>query len=176
LGIGLTTAIYSAAYELVLRPAVMGDANRVVDILHRDPIDGYAGYPESRFSLPDFDDLRSEQTRFSHVTAWYSFGGPIIAQDRAEVLAGEMVDGEYFEVAGVRPALGRLLQSADNMIGVPPVAVISYAFWERWFGSDPAVVGRLLKVGELSFEIIGVTEAGASPSLLMAGYCISYPP
>ncbi len=159
LGIGATTSIYSAAYELVLRPAVMGNPDTVVDIYNREPLEGSGYvYPEQRFSIPDFEDLHAQQTRFSRMSAWTGWGGPITTAERAEVVQGEAVDGEFFSVVGVGASLGRLIQTIDNDPGAPDVVVISYAFWERWFGGDPTVIGRRLRIREKTFEIVGVAE------------------
>ena len=86
-----------------------------------------------------------------------------------------LVTGEYFPLLRLRPALGRLFDESDDRVPMGhPVAVLSHAYWQRRFGSDPAVVGRTITLGRLPFTVVGVTpaeffgaEVGMSPSLYL---------
>ena len=160
LGIGATTAIYSVIYTAVLRPPDIRDVDRVVNIYHADPIamGGLSGTLSS-LSFPDYEDLRRAQTSFSAVTAWARFRQAVFVEGSSDYLIGEMVGGEYFEVMGVDAAVGRTIQPADDRLGAPPVALISDALWRRKFGADPAAVGKTLKLGPVTFEVVGVAPA-----------------
>jgi len=167
LGIGATTAVYSAVYSIVLRPHGIRDVDEVVNIYHKKPP---GSGPMLWLSWPDYQDLQKQQTQFSHITAWATFRNAVIGPGPAERIVGEMVGGEYFEVLRVRTQMGRPLQPADDRPDAPAVVVISHSFWQRWFGGDPSVIGRRLRIGDELFEIVGVTEAGFRgvnlPSLL----------
>jgi len=169
LGIGVTTAIYSAVYALVLRQDSIKDIDRVVNIYHRQP-DPTGWQSEMLFSWPDFQDLRVQQSHFISMTGWSQFGGPIVDGNDSEVIRGEKVDGSYFTVVEAQPVLGRLLQDADDETGAPAVAVISHAFWQRWFRGDPTIIGHRIRIGNQIFEVVGVVEPRfrgvASPNLM----------
>jgi len=157
LGIGATTAIYSVVHAVVLQPHGLRDPERVVNIYHRRPP---GSLPMIGISLPDFRDLQAQQTQFSHVTAWWRFREPVVANGRAELLMGEVVSGGYFDVVGARPSQGRLLQPSDDEPGSEDAIVISDRFWKSWFESDEAVVGRVMRIRGRPFRIIGVVEPG----------------
>jgi predicted permease len=155
LGIGATTAIYSVVYAAVLRPPDIPGFERVANLYHRDPRRGGSG-PTLLLSRPDYEDYRAAQTSFGFLAAWRRFRLPLAANGSAELLMGEAVGGEYFSVVGVRPALGRLIQPLDDAVEAPRVIVLSDALWRRWFAADPAVVGRAVKLGGETFEVVGV--------------------
>jgi predicted permease len=155
LGIGATTAIYSAV-DTVFRPPFMRDIDRVVNIYHSRPF-GASG-PMMWVSWPDYEDLKSGQTRLEHLTAWTRFRHAVTARGRTELIMGELVEGEYFPLVGVRPALGRLLTPADDQPNAPPVVVMGYAFWQTWFGGDPAVIGETVRIGGELFDVVGVVQ------------------
>ena len=152
LGIGATTAIY-AAVEALLRPPSILEIDRVVNIYHKEP-------PGSRsmilLSWPDYQDLEVQQTSFSQLVPWTLFSLPVVESGRAEVIRGEMVGANYFPLLGVQPELGRLLQPEDDQPSAPSVVVISHTFWQRWFGGNPSVVRRTLRIADEVFEVVGV--------------------
>ena len=78
-----------------------------------------------------------------------------------ERVVGEMVTGNYFDVLGLQPHMGRLLQPSDGLEpGGHPVAVLSYDLWSGRFGGDPAVIGQSIPVGAQPYEIVGVAPPG----------------
>ena len=155
LGIGATTAIYSVVYAAVLRPPDIRDINRVANLYHADPRRGGSG-PTLSLSRADFEDYRAAQTSFQFLAAWQAFRLPLAAEGSAEWVMGESVGGEYFSVVGIQPALGRLIQPADDTPNAPRVIVLSDALWRRHFVADPTVVGHVVKLGGETFEIVGV--------------------
>jgi putative ABC transport system permease protein len=160
LGIGATTAIYSVIYAVMLRPMDVPEADRLVNIYH-SPLTGVAGasLPTIGFSLPDYQDLRSNQTSFSALSAWWRFREVVVASGVGAVVTGEIVGGDYFSMLGVMPLSGRLIRPEDDRPGAPPVVVISEDFWRRHFGADPGAVGRTVKIRDGVFEVIGVAPA-----------------
>jgi predicted permease len=169
LGIGANTAIFSFADALLLRPLPVGDPDRLVALLH---VATPGGTNYSSFSIPDYLDLRDGPDALSglaaHADLQLDLGG--LPPQRVE---SEIVSGNYFEVLGVAPAVGRLFTRDDDREGASaPVVVLSHRLWQRRFGGTPDVVGRSLDVNGRPFTIIGVTPAeligldlGASPEL-----------
>lgn len=155
LGIGATTAIYSVVYAAVLRPPDIRGIDRVANLYHTDPRRGGSGSIVS-LSRADFEDYRAAQTSFEFLAAWQVFRLPLAAEGSAEWLMGEAVGGEYFSVVAIQPALGRVIQPADDTPEAPPVIVLGDSLWRTRFAGDPAVVGRVVRLGGDTFEVIGV--------------------
>mgnify|MGYP001305615053 CR=1 FL=1 len=166
LGIGLNTAVFSAVEAMLLRPlAGVQKPQEVVQI--------YRAFPGERFgslSVPDMFDLRDRTDHlFSGVAAWtFSPLSLTLGGEPTRVL-GHLVSANYFDVLGVRPALGRLfLPEEDRGALAHPVAVLSYSTWQTRFGGDPEIVGRRVVVNGREMEIVGVASRdfrGAMPML-----------
>jgi len=165
LGIGANAAIYSLFDQMLLRALPVHEPDRLVNLAAPGPKPGsttcnQSGDCEVIFSYPMYRDL--ERAELPVTLAAHRVFGASLAFDQ-QSLGGEatMVSGSYFSVLGVRPALGRLLGPGDDeTIGGHPVAVLSHAFWETNFGSDPAVLGRQIVVNGTSMTIVGVAAPG----------------
>ena len=155
LGIGATTAIYSLVYAVVLRPQDIPNIERVANLYHADPRHRASG-GAIWLSRADYEDYRTAQTSFEFIAAWKRFQLPLAATGSADMLTGEAVSGDFFQVVGVQPALGRLIQRADDTAEAPRVIVLSDSLWRRRFAADPAVVGRTVKLRNETFEVVGV--------------------
>jgi len=149
LGISVTTAIYSAILGINRGTVGLANSDEIVTIRQ-------VAERTANFSGPEFAELQAGQTPFLGLASVAMFWTGLSGDGRAELVAGEAVSGDYFPVLGVRPALGRLLQSADDQPGAPPVVVLSHATWRQRFGGDPAVVGRTIRLAGRPFEIVGV--------------------
>jgi predicted permease len=158
LGIGATTAIYSAIHAAILRPPDIPDVDRVVNLYHSNPINT-PGTALRGFSWPDFESLQSTQSSFSQLVAWSLFDAPMIANGTGSVLTGEAVGSDYFSLVGVEATLGRTIQPADDRVGAPPVLVLSHSAWQRDFGGAADIVGRWVELKGHQFQIIGVVPA-----------------
>jgi predicted permease len=152
LGIGSTTAIYSVIRAALGPPSGVTTIDRLVTVTHS----AGGSLPMIALSYGDFQDLRARQTAFQDVAGWSFLRLSLSADGRTGTSWGEIVTGEYFQVLGVRAALGRTLQPADDDASATPVAVISHNTWQRMFGGSPDVVGRLIKANGVPFEIVGV--------------------
>ncbi len=159
LGIGANTAVFSIADAVLLKMLPVRDPERLVrfaqpEILGSGDYDGFG-----------FVSYREMQTAGAPVLDLAGEGWPNTVEAQVEG-AGERVgrtavSGNYFDVLGVRAAMGRTFQaSIDNEIGRHPEAVISYAYWQRRFNLDPAVIGRSIRFGNTPLQIIGVAEPG----------------
>jgi predicted permease len=120
--------------------------------------------PRVSLSIPDFAD-------FGRVAAFDRFVGTArvrvvtLSGQGTERLRGEAVQPHYFELLGVRPLVGRLLQADDHAPGAPPALVLSHGAWQRLYGGDPRLVGRELRTARAVYTIVGVAEPGFDGSV-----------
>lgn len=164
LGIGANTAIFSVINAVLLRTLPIHDPQQLVSL--SDPesagfMNGSPGGERELFSYHEFEELRDQNTVFSGLfgsnsrtlSAPVSFG-PAETGSPANVL---LVSGGYFPVLGVDPAKGSTFSTeVDTGVGAHPVAVISFAFWQRRFQGDSAVIGRQIHIRQLVFDVVGV--------------------
>jgi predicted permease len=152
LGIGANTAIFSIVNAVLLRPLPVEPPDRLVEIYSQEGDEE----PLTQ-AYPDYLDIRDRDDLFSGVTAYTADFFSVGLGTRSEVVLGESVAGNYFEVLGVPAALGRVfIAGEDDAPGAPAVAVISHGLWKRRFASDPNIVGQTLRVRGRPFEIVGV--------------------
>jgi predicted permease len=115
-----------------------------------------SGYPVLTNAL--WEQFRDDQRTFNAVFAWANAAFRLDQDTTPSSVRGLFVSGEYFGALGVAPVLGRLFSAADDRPGCGlPGAVVSYGFWQRQFGGDPAVIGRALSVNGRKVELVGVT-------------------
>jgi predicted permease len=166
LGIGANTAIFSFINTVVLQQLPVRDPASLIlfgEGKRRGHSNGVPAGGLDIFSWRQYQDFRKAGF-FDDVTAVSSFGNrvyPLFAKDRgiSEALELSMVSGNYFEMLGVQPAAGRLLDpSMDN--AATPAAVLNYAYWERAFHRDPSIVGQVARIGTRDYTIIGVAGRG----------------
>ena len=158
LGIGVTTATYSAVESAAWRPMGIADQDRVVLVSRTNMM-----RPGPALVSPaDFYAIRAAAPSLgaSSTAAWFRFPATFVGHGRGAFGSGEMVTGTYFQMLGIAPMIGRLLEPADDSEGAPPVAVLSEAAWRTQFGSEPGVVGQTLKISTLPFTIVGVAPQG----------------
>ncbi|HKG78491.1 MAG TPA: ABC transporter permease, partial [Pyrinomonadaceae bacterium] len=156
LGIGANAAIFSLLDRVLLQrlPVTNPDQLQVLSVY--DPKEGPTN--DSSFSYPMYVDLRDQNSVFSGVIARSGVQMNVSYGDQTERAGGEFVSGNFFEVLGVKPWAGRLFtQEDDRTPGAHPVAVLSYAFWDRRFGKDPNVIGKTILVNEQPVTVLGVT-------------------
>jgi putative ABC transport system permease protein len=155
LGICANTTIFSFINGLLLRPlSGLKEPERLVAVYTSDYSSGRYGGS----SFPDYIDFRNQADAFEGLAAYEGAVMTLSAADGAERLRGAYVTGNYFEVLGVKPTLGRLLQSADDVLSETPPIVISYSLWQRHFHADSSIVGHTLKLNGKVYPIIGVTD------------------
>ncbi|HYE16707.1 MAG TPA: ABC transporter permease [Pyrinomonadaceae bacterium] len=162
LGIGVNTAILSAVNGFVLRPLPVEKPEELIAPYWGRKTDAQVW---GRFSYPNYLDLREQNKSFADLCAWseasagISSGESVKAGEggRAEVIWGELVSANYFDVMGVKPALGRgFLPEEDSTPGTHPVAVISHSLWQRRFDGDGGVVGKTVYLNGHPFTVVGV--------------------
>jgi macrolide transport system ATP-binding/permease protein len=169
LGIGANAAIFTLVNAILLKnlPVVdpstlirIGDNNECcVDSGIQDP----ASY--ALFSTDTWQQLRKNVPEFEDLAAMQSGLGPIIARsdkthEAARSVTGEFVSGNYFRTFGLQPSIGRLFTDADNVIGAPLVAVMSYNTWQNNYAGDPSVVGSTFWINTKAVTITGIAPKG----------------
>jgi predicted permease len=159
LGIGVNTLLFSAVQTLVANPLSVGDADRLVDVFTTEAGQEGDVFPTSE---QNFEDLQREsRTVFSGLAGYVPAGFVVSGRERSERLNGYLVTANYFDVLGILPSLGRAFAPGEDRIGGgADVAVLSYAFWQRRFGGDPAAVGRTLLLDGAPYTIVGVAPRG----------------
>lgn len=156
LGIGATTAIFSVVRGVLLKPLPNRDGERLVYLRHS--IDGPGG-ENIAFSVPEILDFRnSARTLGGGIAEYSSLMYTLEGKGAAERIDVGLVTGNYFNVMGLSPVLGRLLGPADDGTSVPPVMVLTHAFWMQHFGGDPGIVGRSVRLGGKEVMVVGVVQ------------------
>lgn len=157
LGIGANAAIFSLTDTILLQRLPVRNPEELVAIKTVDPKEDI----DYSFSYPMYQDLRDKNQVFSGVIARGGARMSLSYEGRNDRVIGELVSGNYYEVLGVRPWVGRLFtQDDDRTPGAHPVAVLSYSFWERRFGKDPRIVGQTILVNEHPLTVVGVSPPG----------------
>ena len=156
LGIGANTAIFSVVNTVLLKPLTYPDADRMVEFFHRPPRGGSL-LANNLASIPMFHLYQRQTSAFQDVAA-YDFTSPgfNLTGDRPEQLHGIHVTEGYFRLFGARPMLGRTFTPLEDSPHGGQVVVLSYGFWQRRFGGDPAIVGKWLSLGNEPYTIVGV--------------------
>ena len=164
LGIGANAAIFSVMDQVLLRLLPVQKPEELVVLRSPGPnpgrnwSDGDVGVA---FSYPMYKDLRDHNPVFSGLLARFAIQASVSGQGQTELANGELVSGNYFEVLGVQPALGRVLTSQDETAaGANPETVLSYGYWERHFGRDPGILNKQLVVNGVSMTVVGVVAPG----------------
>jgi predicted permease len=159
LGIGANASIFFLTDRVLLQSLPVQRPNELVVLSSHDPKEG----PDYRssFSYPMYQDLRDKNEVFSGVIARGGAQMNVSYADQNERVRGELVSGNYFQVLGVKPWIGRLFTQDDDVTpGAHPLAVLSYAFWTRRFAKDEGIVGKTILINEHPVTVVGVTPPG----------------
>lgn len=156
LGIGANTAIFSLVNSILLRPLPFRDPDQVVRMLQASPRLGLSSWGVSQAAFGAY----REQNRSFETIAIYNTGGiNLTGEGEPERLSMAGVTADFFKVFGVNPFLGRTFAEGEDAAGKNAICVLSYAFWQRRFGGDPNVVGRMLNLNNTPTQIVGVMPA-----------------
>ena len=155
LGIGANAAIFSVVRGVLLRPLVNRDEDRLVYIRQSAPGLGTAN---TTFSVPEIDDFKSRVTSIAAFGDFSTIEFTLLGFGEPRVVNAGVVGGSYFDVMGLRPVLGRLLNSGDDGPDAAGVAVLTHRFWTTSLNSDPAVVGKSIRLGARAAVVVGVLE------------------
>ena len=157
LGIGANTAIFSVVDAVILRPLPYPEPSRLVELwgnVKRAKVERRGA------SFPDYLDWRAQSRSFEAMAAFDSGTMTLTGVDEPERITGEFVSQPYFDLLGMRPALGRtFLPEEDEVPQRNAVIILSDGLWKRRFGADPAIVGRTVQLDGRTWSIVGVMPA-----------------
>ncbi len=152
IGIGFNTAIFSLVDALLLRPLPVRAGSELVSVY----TSGSDGGQYATSSYLDYLDFKAKNSVFSDVVAYSPMFAAVTIGTQARLTLGETVSGNYFQMLGIQPALGRTLLPTDDDAGAPRTAVVSWRYWQRTLNGDPAAVGHTLRLHGQVYTIVGV--------------------
>ena len=156
LGIGANAAIFSVVRSVLLRPLVNRDADRLIYI--RQTARGI-GTENLTFSMPEISDLKSGVRTISAFGDFSTVDFTLIGfGHEPRVVKAGVVNGSFFEVMGLRPVLGRLLNAADDGPAAPGAVVLTHRYWTTVLQSNPTVIGQTIRLGPGTATVVGVLE------------------
>jgi putative ABC transport system permease protein len=158
LGIGANAAIFTLVRGVLLKPLVNRDENRLMYIRQSAPS---IGADNTTFSVPEIRDIEASVHSVSEFGDFSTMGFTMVGLGEPRVVQGGVVSGNYFEVMGLRPVLGRLIGPQDDGPNAAGVIVLTYRFWSTVYKKDPGVIGktvRLSSIGDRSATVIGILE------------------
>ena len=155
LGIGANAAIFSVVRGVLLRPLVNRGEDRLIYVRQSAP--GF-GAANTTFSMPEISDFKSRARTISAFGDFSTIDFTLLGFGEPRVVQAGVVGGSYFEVMGLRPALGRLIDARDDGPSAPGVAVLTHRFWSVDLGGDPSVIGKTIQLGARPATVIGVLE------------------
>jgi putative ABC transport system permease protein len=153
LGIGANTAIFSAVSAVLLRPVATPEVDRLVAV-RQDLIP--LKLLDIELAPPEVLDLAERRELFASVAGYVSRGFVLEQGGTSARFDGARTLGDWFALFRVRPLLGRLYTADDSRDGRHQVAVLTYGMWREQFGGDPSVIGRSVRLNDVSHEIVGV--------------------
>jgi predicted permease len=175
LGIGANAAIFSAVNARLLTPLPVHDPGELVRLLHagrNDMVSSSSGYGflsktldgndvRASFSYPMYQQFVADNKTMTELLAGAPFGRMnVVVDGQSEIATGFLLTGNYYRMLGVTARIGRTILPEDDRATAPPVAVISSKYWHARFGTDPAVVGKVVRVNNVPVTIVGVIEPG----------------
>jgi len=155
LGIGANAAIFSVVRAVLLRPLVNRGEDRLVYIRQSAP---GVGTENLAFSVAEINDLKARATTIGAFGDFSTIDFTLLGAGEPRLIHAGVVGGSYFEVMGLRPVLGRLLNASDDGPGAAGAVVLTHRYWISGFNSDPTVIGRPIRLGPLTATIVGVLE------------------
>src|SRR5215475_12457822 len=164
LGIGANAAIFTLVRGVLLKPLVNRDENRLIYIRQSAP---GIGDENAAFSMPEIQDLRTSVKTVSEFGDFSTMNFTMIGLGEPRSIQGGVVGGNFFDVMGLHPVLGRLTGPEDDGPKAAGVAVLTYRFWANTLHKDPSVIGKTIRLGSIgdrSATVIGVLEP-----------CVPYP-
>src|SRR5436190_6631887 len=155
LGIGANAAIFSVVRGVLLRPLSNQDESRLIYIRQSAP---GIGTDNATFSVPEIQDLRARVKSVNGIAEFSTITFTMVGLGEPRQVRAGVVAGNYFEVMGLRPVLGRLLNAGDDGPSAAGVAVLTNRFWITSVQGDPSVIGKTIRLGTRSATIVGVLE------------------
>src|SRR3954471_18137640 len=155
LGIGANAAIFSVVRGVLLKPLANRDENRLIYI--RQTARGI-GAENANFSVPEINDFKQSIRSLSAFGDFSQIEFTMIGLGEPRVVRAGVVGGSYFDVMGLRPVVGRLLDASDDGPNAAGAAVLTHRFWTTSLASDPSVIGKTIRLSDRTATIVGVVE------------------
>lgn len=155
LGTGAATAIFTLVDKILLQPLPYQNSAQLVWMTEETAANDSTGV-----SWPNFQDWKKMNHVFTGMAGYREATFPLADQGFSGLVSARFVTGNYFELMGVRPFLGRTYLPGENIPGGPQFAILSFEYWRDRYGSSPQVLGQVIRMGARSFSIIGVMPAG----------------
>lgn len=156
LGIGANTAIFSVVNAVLLRPLPFQDSDRLVQVWHVPPPKSFPGMTRFSVSPANYLDWEKQNHEFENMAIYGYRSYSMTGTAEPEPVSAIGVSPEFFHVLRIQPILGRVFLPEENQSGRGKVAVLSQAFWQTHFASDPNIVGRTIALDSLSYTVVGV--------------------
>jgi putative ABC transport system permease protein len=157
LGIGVNNTVFTFVNAVLIRGLPFKNPDQIVHVSGRNTTDGGT----MPMSHPDFIDIRSQARSFSALAAYQGMTMNVSdAGHTPERAQGVRVSANAFSLLGERPIRGRDFRDGEDLKGAEPVALLGYGLWKTRYGSDPAVIGRAIKINEVSHTVVGVMAEG----------------
>ena len=151
LGIGATTAAFSLADFVLIRPLPFPEADRLVRFSEERP-----GFPRMELAPANYRDLKQMATSFEALGAYRGLSVNLVGARQPLRLQGAAMTADVLAALAVRPMMGRPFTAADDVDGAPATALVSYALWQQEFGGDASIVGRPVRLDGEVYTVIGV--------------------
>lgn len=155
LGIGANTAIFSVVRGVLLKPLPHRDGERLLYLRHSVQATGV----DIAFSVPEINDFRRESRTLEQIAEYSPITLNFVDENNASQIDVGLVTGNYLSVMGLAPIMGRSFTAGDDGAGAAPVIMLTYGYWQTYFGGDPNVVGRTLRIAGRNVEVIGVLQS-----------------
>jgi putative ABC transport system permease protein len=153
LGIGANSAIFSAINALLLKPLPFADQDRIMAIWDKNP---GRGVEHNEVAMANYLDWKSQNQSFEQLALYRWWSANVTGVDTPERVQGFLVTGNFLNVLGTKPILGRSFTEEENQPGKDAVAVITYSLWQRRFGGDPNIINKQITLNTISRTVIGV--------------------
>jgi predicted permease len=157
LGIGINAVMFGVVDTLFLRaPGGVANPDGIVRVYYNHHGSTFGDYTNSGGSFPTYVDLRDGVPGFEQVSAYTTRKLGLGRGTAAIQVNAAVTSSQFFPMLGLHPSLGRFFTEAEDRLGGDRVAVLTWRFWQRQFGGDPAIIGRALPIGKGSYTVIGV--------------------
>ena len=156
LGIGANTAIFSVIDGVLLKPLPYASGDRLLLVRQSAPL---AGRANVSVSIKELYDYREQTTSFDALVEYHQMNFDLLTNGEPDRVNVGVVSHDFFDVLGIKPLLGRTFLQDDDRPGADAVLVISYSYWQKAFGGDPRIVGRVFRMNDRPHTVIGVLPA-----------------
>ena len=153
LGIGANTAIFSLIDGVLLKPLPYANGSRLVLLQQASPGNGQANVG---VSIKELYDYREKLASFDGLVEFHLMNFDLLNHGEPDRVDTGVVSANFFDVLGIRPAIGRTFVDADDDEGAPPVLVLSHSYWQSKFGADPSIVGQVFEMNDRPHTVVGV--------------------